>query len=138
MAKAARYVPSKEDIDRLKAAASREAVPRCSVGAVLLQPALRCHKDQPDREAAINIALVSDDPEFNDTDLSDYGAWQDFRRGIPLTEDGRAIVDFYIRRRFDEHDELLGNVTIEVTGGKLARVYGYGNKSDYFNVGEGA
>jgi hypothetical protein len=56
---------------------------------------------------------------------------------VDLTEDGRGVVDFYIRRRGDEYKDLHGNVTIEIAGGKLVRIYGYGKKRDYYNAKPG-
>lgn len=129
-----RYVPNKQDIQRIKEAAAREAVPRLSVGAVLLEPGERVGP----KGSNINVLLVTDDPDWNDTDLDDYGQWSKFRKGIELTPAGRGIVDFYIRRRGDEYAEIHGNITVEIVDGKLARIYGYGNTSDYFNVKEEA
>jgi len=117
-----KYAPSKEDIARIKEAAAREAVPRLSLGQVLLEPGLRVGSKS--RTPHMNIALVSDDPHWNDTDLEDYGRWSDFRKGLELTPDGRAIVDFYIRRRFDPYADLHGNVVIEIDRGRLARISG--------------
>jgi chromosome condensin MukBEF complex kleisin-like MukF subunit len=77
---------------------------------------------------------VSDDPKWNDTDLDDYGTWSEFRKGVQLTPQGKGVVDFYIRKRNDEYNDLHGNVTIEIEGDKLVRIYGYGGKRDYFNV----
>jgi hypothetical protein len=117
------YVPTKGDIEIIKRAASRETgVP---VGAVLMEPGWRCNTTR-EVEASINIALVSDDPAWNDTDLADYGTWAEFRKGIELTADGRAIIDLYIHRRFDEERELHGNIELYVEGGKLVRILGYG------------
>lgn len=128
-----RYVPTKEDCDKIKEAASKESSPGISVGAVLLEPGLR---SGPKPGEDMNILLVTDDPLWNDTDLYDYGTWAAFRKGVDLTPEGKGVVDFYIRRRFDEYGDLHGNVTIEIDGGKLVRIYGYGNKSDYFNIKE--
>ena len=127
------YKPTKADIEIIKAAAAMESVPRVSVGAVLLEPGYRHNTKRPSPES-INIALVSDDPEWNDTDLSDYGQWSEFRKGIPLTADGRGIVDFYIRRRGDQYQELHGNITIRIEGGRLVKVHGYGQDAVYYNL----
>ena len=126
------WKPTKAEVDAIKQAAAREAG-RVPVGAVILDPGMRYNtKDNGKNEGAcqtprglLNIALVSDDPEWNDTDLNDYGAWADFRAGVLLTEDGRAIIDFYIRRRFDEDKDLLGNVTVYYAGGQITRIHGY-------------
>lgn len=117
-----KYRPSKEDVAIIKRCAAREA--ELSVNGVLLQPGIRVGENgaQPN----MNIALVSRDPDWNDTDLFDHGRWVDFRRGIELTPDGRGIVDFYLYSR-DPDSDLLGNVTAYIERGELVRVHGYGN-----------
>lgn len=119
------FKPTKQDVAIIKAAAASESAPRISEGAVILEPAWRGNTKDESRGVSMNIALVSDDPKWNDTDLADYGVWAEFRKGIELTPDGRGIVDFYIRKRGDQYGELHGNVTIEIRNGKLAKVYGY-------------
>jgi hypothetical protein len=125
-----KYIPTQRDIDLIKSAAAKEAVPKISLGAVILEPGLRSNTKSA-RGESVNVLLVSDDPEWRDTDLYDYGAWADFRRGVPLTDEGGAVVDFYIRRRGDPSHDLHGNVTIEVRGGRLTRIFGC--LRDYFN-----
>lgn len=123
------YKPTQEDADRIKQAAAREG--QISLGAVLLEPGLR---NGPKEVVSMNPLVVTDDPDWNDTDLDDYGTWAEFRKGVELTPDGRGVVDFYIRKRGDEYKDLCGNVTIEIEDGKLVRIYGYGNSGDYFNA----
>lgn len=126
-----KYIPTPEDVAAIKAAASRESVPHVGLRSILLEPGIR-HNTESDRGQSINIALVSDDPDWNDTDLVECGYWSEFRKGIELTAAGRGIVDFYIRRRDPSgYGELHGNVTVEIANGKLSRIYGYGNASDY-------
>jgi hypothetical protein len=112
-----KWKPTADECLAIKEAAARTAYPRLTVNTVVLEPGRRVNVDDPSG-SHINIALVSSDPEFNDTDLDDYGAWSEFRKGVPLTEDGRAIVDFYIRRRGDQYGDLLGHVTIWYENGK--------------------
>lgn len=132
------YKPTKDDIERIKRAAARESVPHVGIGAVLLEPGIRYNTERDDIQQHMNILLVSNDPDWADTDLFDLGLWADFRKGVELTGRGDADVDFYIYGRGGLHGnhELLGNVTIEVRAGKLVRIFGYGNSSDYFNIKE--
>lgn len=116
-----KYVPTQEDCNIIRKAAAREAVPGISEGAVLLEPGYR---SGPKGEN-MNILLTTDDPKWQDTDLADYGTWKEFRAGFELTDDGSAVVDFYIRRRFDPYADLHGNVTAYWRNGKLVRVHGY-------------
>lgn len=123
-----KWKPTPRECELIKKAAAREG--RASVNSVLLEPGIRCNTVDDSKNADVlggeyNIALVSDDPEWNDTDLVDYGEWAGFRKGVTLTEDGRAIVDFYIRKRGDEWAELLGNVSVYYSGGKIERIHGY-------------
>lgn len=130
---AMKYIPTADEVALIKKAAAKEGGLKLS--RVLLEPAIR-HNLESDRGKSMNIAMVSDDPEWNDTDLFDYGYWSDFRKGVDLTEDGRGIFDFYIRARFTQshEDDLWGNVSIEIKGGKLYRIHGYGNSGDYFKA----
>lgn len=121
------WKPTARECELIKQAAARES--HCSVARVLLEPGI---KTGPKWEQAseikrgdYNIALVTDDPNWNDTDLYEYGSWADFRKGVALTEDGRAIIDFYIRWRFDEEQELRGNVEVYYADGRLAEIRGY-------------
>ena len=120
-----KYIPTKQDVDAIKKAASRESSPHVPLRSIILESGVR-YNTESDRGESINIALISEDADWNDTDLADMGYWDDFRKGIELTADGRGIFDFYIRRRDPSGcGELHGNVTIEVADGKLSRIYGY-------------
>lgn len=127
----AKWVPTKREVELIKLAASQESGPHVKVGALALEPGVRCNLEDEARNTAawaiqaypINVALFTDDENWDDTDLDQYGTWDQFRQGVALTEDGRAMVDFYIRSRFDP--ELCGNVTVYYADGKLTRIHGY-------------
>lgn len=121
------WKPTATERAAIRAAGAREAVPSLSLATVVLEPGYRYSTaDGGSGDSSINVALVSD-TGMNGTDLADYGHWSDFTRGVPLTEDGRAIVDFYIRRRGDPYNELLGNVGVHYAGGRIVRIHGYGS-----------
>lgn len=120
------WKPTRAECAAIRNAAAREALPRIAPATVVLEPGYRWSKAHEDRGSNINVALVSD-TGLDDTDLADYGNWSEFTRGVPLTEGGRAIVDFYIRRRGDQYRELLGNVTVTYEGGRITRIRGYGS-----------
>lgn len=118
-----------EQVAILKRCASAESVPHVPVTNMILEPGERCNTEDHTKPCSMNIAMVSDDPEWNDTDLADYGLWTDFRKGVELTPDGKAIVDFYIRKRkagYDDDGDLCGNVQIIVEGGVMVRVEAQG------------
>ena len=72
----------------------------------------------------MNVAMISDDPDFGDTDLDDNAfTWRDFTKGVEMTADARAIVDFYVYSR-GRDAELKTNVTVYVERGRLVRVDG--------------
>jgi len=68
----------------------------------------------------------------DDTDLDDNCAgFAEFRKGVLLTEDGRALVDFYVYSRKgvgrDYDEELETNVQAHVENGRMVRVTGTGD-----------
>lgn len=126
------------DADILKMAAAIESCPGIPISAIILEPGWRHNTEDRSKPSSMNMALVSDDPEWNDTDLDEYGTWREFRKGVDLTEDGRGIFDFYIRRRGDQYHELHGNVVLHVANGVMVKVTGYGQGGDHRWVrGEG-
>lgn len=94
---------------------------------VVIEPGIRCGNER----TSMNILELTSDPvDWEGTDLFDYGKWEGFKAGVPLTEDGRAIVDFYVFEMRTQHrrdTELLGNVTVTYEGGRITRIHGYGN-----------
>ena len=117
-----RFRPSAADIAAIRDAARREAKFE-RVGQVMLEVGRR--QSLVSGETSINFALISDDPDWQDTDLDDYEPWTAFTRGVELTPDGRGLFDFYIRRRGDRHLELHGNISVAIAGGKLTTISGY-------------
>lgn len=91
------FKPKKADALRIRAAAQREAK-LASIDSVVLEFGRRFSTLTADNRS-VNIATISDDPEFEDTDLDDYEPWSVFRSGVPLTDTGAGIFDLYIRKR---------------------------------------
>lgn len=93
---------------------------------LILEPGIRYNTSDDDRPHHMNIRIVSDDPQWNDTDLHDYGLWKDFRKGIELTPAGSGEVDFYIRklRLSADDDYLFGNVQVMIENGELVAITG--------------
>jgi hypothetical protein len=90
---------------------------------VRIEPGTRFNINGDSRVSHMNIALLSDDPDWNDTDLSETVPWAWFRKGVELTSDGRAIVDFYVYEVTDWGD-LRTNVTVYYAAGAVQRIDG--------------
>jgi hypothetical protein len=71
------------------------------------------------------VLLLTDDPDWAGTDLHDFGDWEDaFKRGFPLTEDARAMLDFYVYQRLPgDGRELVCNVQAEFDGAGLLALH---------------
>lgn len=119
------YVPTREEIALIRRLAEKSA--GCSP--VKIEPGIRCSLSGREGKN-MNIALISDDPDFNDTDLFDKRDWKAFTKGFELTADGRGIVDFYVYNRnrgaVDE-GSLETNVTCWFDRDGLVRVTATGN-----------
>ena len=72
----------------------------------------------------MNVAMISDEPDFEDTDLYDNAfKWSHFTRGVELTELGRGVFDFWVYS-VGQDAELKTNVTVYVEAGYMVRVEG--------------
>ena len=90
---------------------------------IKLEPGIRHNTEKDGIARSINIARVSDHPDWNDTDLWSTTDWQEFRKGVDLTDDGRGIFDFYVYS-LGYHGELETNVVAYYEAGKLVKVTG--------------
>jgi hypothetical protein len=80
-----------------------------------------------------NILLVDPTGDIDNTDLHDTRPFSDLDGGVPLSSDGKAIVDFYVyEKAFNDHGYLLTNVQayVEMIEGKprLKKITGTGIK----------
>lgn len=75
---------------------------------------------------SINIALVGREKDWSDTDLLSPLPWGTFCKGVPLTKDGRAVVDFYCYRTVDGDQQLVSNVWVTYENGAIKYVEGVG------------
>lgn len=124
------WKPTQQECNWIKKAASLESQPRVTVGQLRLEPGIRYNVENDEIDSSFNIALVSDHEDWDDTDLEQTWYWDDFRKGVPLTEDGRAIVDMYIRPKTEaiadanQLDHLLGNVVVFYADGEIKSING--------------
>lgn len=119
------FRPTAAERSRIRNAAAHEA--ELPARSVVLQIGQR--RSTTGRGRAINVATISDDPEFADTDFDDeYHPWSAFANGVTLTTDAKGIFDIAIRRRGDADHDLHGHVTIYVEGNKVTRICGLGQE----------
>lgn len=114
------WKPTADECKRIRAA----AVTECRMGGLKLEAGTRCYTGEgAPRDSHVNIAMVTDEPVrfgWNDTDLEDFMTWPEFKTGIELTPDGRAIVDFYCYSR----DSLESNITVYYADGAIEHIDG--------------
>jgi hypothetical protein len=115
-----KHIPTPNEKLLIRQAAQKEAGRR----GVIIEPGYRHLIDAPLQDGGeLNIALLTDDEDWNDTDLFDFARWSDFCKGFELASGGRAIVDFYVTGA-GPRGELEGNVVAYWYGGKLAKIVG--------------
>lgn len=122
------WTPTAVQCEIIKAAAARAAEYAVTPRQIRLEPKVRQNTTDSSVGMCMNVArvtLLSDD-SWSDTDLFDCGAWTDFRKGVFLTEDGRAVVQFAIRpvnnAVRDRTDDLIGDIEVCYLGGKIVSI----------------
>lgn len=118
------WIPSHEEIKLIKQAASTET--GLAKTRLILEPGRRCNIVFDDVESNINIARVTrqldvDEEWADDTDLECPEDLSEFQKGVTLTDDGKAVIDFYI----SNNDGLHGNVTVYYSDNKIQKIEGY-------------
>lgn len=125
------WKPTQAQCDLIKQAAVLESSPKGTLGQIKLEPGVRHNTVHPDTPLSFNIAQVSSLPDWSDTDLYDRADWQQFRKGVELSQEGTAIIDFYIHARTDAIAEkleyLLGNIVVFFKDGDLCAIRGIGS-----------
>jgi hypothetical protein len=84
------------------------------------------HNVEQDRGTSINILAVTDHPDWDDTDLYMTREWDLIRKDIPMTDDGRAILDFYIYEwdgTFRCWGDLVSNAQAELDSKGLLAIH---------------
>lgn len=133
------WKPTKQEIRRITAAASLESSPRLWAHQIELEPGKRHSTNLNNDTESINILLVSIHPNWDDTDLAEVMDFDEFKSGVELTSDGKAVVDLYIRCKDDELSEahgtsLYGNIVVYYDTDRLIKILGCHNDGyDYLN-----
>lgn len=111
------------------------AVAECGYKTIRLEVGERYNLDDGfAAKESINIALVGRESDWSDTDLLSPLPWGTFCKGVPLTEDGRAVVDFYCYRTVDGDQQLVSNVWVTYENGVIKSVEGVGKGFIHKNV----
>lgn len=79
-----------------------------------------------------NVLLISKDitGEWGDTDLFDMESWDQIRKPIKLTEDGRGIYDFYVYEMDrGERGDLVTNAQAEFDAKGLMAIHADADKN---------
>lgn len=105
----AKWKPSKSQCELIMQAAA--LIVGKGVGAVFLEAGMRGDASN----ISLNDLLLND----GETDLVDFVDWSTFKKGVPVTEDGQAQVDFYIRPKRVVDDTLLSNLIVQVLDGEI-------------------
>lgn len=112
------WKPTRDEKKLIRECAARETGMRA--GSLSVEPGYRYNLNTG--RIAMNIATISDDPDWDDTDTIGVGRWTDFAAGVPLTDDGRAVVDFYLYGK----ETLKGNLTVTYAAGNILAIHGVG------------
>lgn len=105
----AQWKPSKSQCELMMQAAA--LIVNKGVGAIFLEAGMRGDASN----ISLNDLLLND----GETDLVDFVNWPTFKKGVPVTEDGQAEVDFYIRPKRVDGDNLLSNMIVQVLDGEI-------------------
>lgn len=114
---------------------------RTSIHNITLEAGERTKLADAGYDTSINVLLVDPTEDWEESDLYTHVVWSTvIREGVPLTEDGRAVTDWYVYavRDFGSYPkgELLINVQtyvetvdgtpclVKLTGTATAPVYG--------------
>jgi len=115
---ARRYRPTKADRDTIRDCAHRD----CGSKSLRLELGEKFSSKRGDQVTSVNMALVSDGPDYSDVQLFQTLPWTPtFTEGFPMRDDGRAAIDFYVYTTGDR-GELKGYITAHWEGGRLVRV----------------
>lgn len=127
------WIPTMEEVALIRAMAIKES----GIGAtsIVLEPGCRVNIHEPITiESNINILLVTkrtEEGSWDDTDLDYPDELRAFKQGVTLTEDGRAVIDFYIQHK--AHG-LFGNIVVYYGEGKIKKICGYGSEPTLYTA----
>lgn len=107
------WKPTADECKRIRDFTKREVR-----GLTRMEGGTRINLQNGEIEQSLNIALVTQDEQWTDTDLNDFISWAGFRAGVPLTEDGRAVIDFYCYSR----EGLETNIAVYYKDGAIVKM----------------
>lgn len=118
------WKPSTKECFQIREAARKEVGRK----RVTIEVGERVSLTNCDKEHNINIARVTEltGDSWSDTDLWSPVDWSEFVKGVELSDDGRAIIDFYVREPNTKDDigELLSNIVVYFSNGSIQKIKG--------------
>lgn len=105
------WKPTQVECNLIRAAAKVE----CYGKAVKLEPGRRYSQVDGSLSESMNVLLVDNSADWAESDLASTVDWQEFRKGVELTVDGRAAVDFYCYDR----EGLVSNIVVYFDNGVI-------------------
>lgn len=107
------WKPTAEECKRIRDFTKQEVR-----GLTRMEGGTRINLQDGEIEQSLNIALVAKTEDWQDTDLNDFVSWAGFRTGVELTEDGRAVIDFYCYSR----EGLETNIAVYYKDGAIVKL----------------
>lgn len=112
------WIPTSDERKRIRAAAVSSAgkLVKMEIGA-------RYNLHDPMVPESVNFMRVTKRPldPTSDTDLAEVYPWSTFARGVELSHDGQALVDFYCYG-LGPSGELEINVMVAYAGGQITSI----------------
>lgn len=112
------WTPNKKEMKKIRAFATQEAGQP-----IFLEVGKRVNLHTGN--ISTNIAIITDDPDWEDTDLYECVDGSYFEKGVELNKDGKAIIDFYLYSNPDE--ELISNLTVTYENDQIISIVGTRN-----------
>lgn len=116
--------PSQADIKVINTLARQLVRKLGGHGSIDIRVGVKCNISKGLENTNMNILLVTDDPDWNDTDFYDTIDFSWFIRGFETTTDGRGLFDFYL---YDD-EGLVCNMQTEFDVKGLVAIHADENK----------
>lgn len=122
--------PTRQELKIIRDAGIMAARREGGKGTIKLEAGQRHALKAPFDRCSVNILLVDDSPDWDNSDLYTTVDWEDLKKGFEAAPGGKAELDFYC---YDCNYELCDNIQAVWINKKLFWVGRYGSDGvDYF------